>query len=206
MVVMKLTLEDGEFLVRLARRAIETKLREGRRIRPSAPEGLMEPRGVFVTLNGVEGQHRLRGCIGYPYPERPLAEAVVDAAIGAALHDPRFNPVSLEEMGEIVVEVSVLTPPERIVVERPEYYPRRIEVGRDGLIVSRGGFRGLLLPQVPIEWGWDAEEFLTQCCLKAWLPPDAWLLPDTEIYRFQAEIFAEEEPRGRVIRVELERR
>jgi len=204
--VMNLTLEDGEFLVRLARKAIETRLREGRRIRPSAPEKLMEPRGVFVTLNEVEGAHRLRGCIGYPYPERPLAEAVVDAAISAALHDPRFKPVSLEEMDGIVIEVSVLTPPERIVVERPEDYPRRIVIGRDGLIVSRGGFRGLLLPQVPIEWGWDAEEFLTQCCLKAWLPPDAWLLPDTEVYRFQAEIFAEEEPRGRVIHRELERR
>lgn len=204
--VMSFTLEDGEFLVRLARNAIETRLREGRRIEPSAPERLMQPRGVFVTLNRVEGPHRLRGCIGYPYPERPLAEAVVDAAISAALHDPRFKPVSLEEMDEIVVEVSVLTPPERIVVERPEDYPSHIVIGRDGLIVSRGGFRGLLLPQVPVEWGWDAEEFLTQCCLKAWLPPDAWLLPDTEVYKFQAEIFAEEEPRGRVIRVELERR
>jgi hypothetical protein len=203
---MEFTLQDGEYLVRLARKAIETRLREGVRIEPSAPKRLMEPRGVFVTLNRMERTHRLRGCIGYPYPEKPLAEAVVDAAIGAAFHDPRFQPISLEEMDEIVVEVSVLTLPERIRVERPEDYPSHIMVGRDGLIVSRGGFRGLLLPQVPIEWGWDAEEFLTQCCLKAWLPPDAWLLPDTEVYRFQAEIFAEEEPRGRIVRVGLERR
>lgn len=202
---MKLSLQDGEYLVRLARRAIESRLREGKHVEPLAPERLMEPKGVFVTLNRREGAHRLRGCIGYPYPEKPLAETVVDAAIGAALHDPRFKPISLEEMDEIVVEVSILTPPKKIEVKRPEDYPSHIKIGKDGLIVSRGGLRGLLLPQVPIELGWDAEEFLTQCCIKAWLPPDAWLLPETEVYKFQAEIFAEEEPRGRVVRVELER-
>lgn len=203
-----LSQEEGAYLIRLARRAVETKLRAGETMKPAdAPEKLRRRCGVFVTLNSVEGSaHRLRGCIGFPYPEKPLAEAVVDSAVSAAFRDPRFSPVSLGEMDSIVVEVSVLTPPEPVRVERPDRYPDHIEVGRDGLIVSRGGRRGLLLPQVPVEWGWDVEEFLTQCCLKAWLPPDAWLTPGTEVSKFQAIIFMEEAPRGAVRRKELQSR
>lgn len=201
----ELTLEEGERLVRLARGAIEAELSGRGDVSTSeALEKLREPCGVFVTLNKVDGaSHRLRGCIGFPYPMKPLVDAVVDSAVSAALRDLRFPPVSIGEMDTIVVEVSVLTPPETMVVERPEQYPGLVEVGRDGLIVSRGSRRGLLLPQVPVEWGWNSEEFLTQTCLKAWLPPDAWLLPGTEISKFQAIIFSEEAPRGAVRRVEL---
>ena len=204
----ELTLDEGAYLIRLARRAIEAELRNRETVEPlDASEKLRRPCGVFMTLNKVEGTaHRLRGCIGFPYPEKPLAEAVVDAAVSAAFRDPRFSPVSPGEMDSIAVEVSILTPPEPVRVDRPDRYPDRIEVGRDGLIVSRGRNRGLLLPQVPVEWGWDAEEFLTQCCLKAWLPPDAWLTPGTEIEKFQAIIFAEEAPRGAVRRKELQSR
>ena len=203
--VFELSLEEGVYLVRLARRAIEAALGSGEGVTiDDAPEKLSELCGVFVTLNKVEGaSHSLRGCIGFPYPVKPLVEAVVDSAQSAALRDPRFPPVSLGEMDSVVVEVSVLTPPEKIVVEEPLEYPGMIDVGRDGLIVSRGSNQGLLLPQVPVEWGWEAEEFLTQTCLKAWLPPDAWLLPGTEVSKFQAIIFSEEGPRGRVNRVEL---
>jgi len=204
--VFDLSLEEGTYLVGLARRAIETELRAGEAVEPvDASEKLRQPCGVFVTLNEVEGSaKRLRGCIGFPYPVKPLVEAVVDVAISAALRDPRFSPVSLREMDSIVVEVSVLTPPEPIVVERPDRYPDHVDVGRDGLIIARGGHQGLLLPQVPVEWGWDAEEFLTQCCLKAWLPPDAWLTQGTEVSKFHAIIFAEETPRGAVRRVDLQ--
>jgi len=97
----------------------------------------------------------------------------------------------------------VLTRPELVRVEDPRDYPKAIKVGRDGLIVEKGFFRGLLLPQVPVEWGWDEETFLGQTCMKAGLYPDAWFDPDTRIYRFQAIVFEEEEPRGRVRRVEL---
>jgi hypothetical protein len=160
--------------------------------------------GVFVTLNKVQGSsHELRGCIGYPYPHKPLIEATAEMAISAALKDPRFEPVSLKEMGAIAVEVSVLTPPERIEVESPMELPGHVEVGVDGLIVSKGVNRGLLLPQVAVDWGWDAEEFLTQCCLKANLPPDSWLIQGTEVSKFKAIIFKEEEPGGPVKRVEL---
>lgn len=202
---LNLTLEEGEYLVKLARKAIEKRLKTGEAIRPSeASEKLTQKCGVFVTLNRVEdGAHILRGCIGFPYPVMPLAEGVVEAALGAAFEDPRFHPVSKDDMEHIAVEVSVLTPPEVIRVEDPSEYPEKIAIGRDGLIVGRGVRRGLLLPQVAVEWGWDAEEFLTNCCIKAGLPPDAWLDKRTEVSRFQAIIFAEERPGGPVKRVSL---
>ena len=198
--------EHGEFLVKLAREAIETYLRDREVLRPpeGTPEELWEPMGVFVTLNKLVGGRKvLRGCIGFPYPEKPLVQATVEAAIASATEDPRFPPVELDEMDEIVVEVSVLTRPELVRVEDPRDYPKAIKVGRDGLIVERGIFRGLLLPQVPVEWGWDEKTFLSQCCMKAGLYPDAWLDRETRIYRFQAVVFEEEEPRGPVRRREL---
>jgi uncharacterized protein (TIGR00296 family) len=196
---------EGAFLVGLARGSIEAAL--GSSEPPSQEDGsekLKTDCGVFVTLNKVSGySHSLRGCIGFPYPVMPLVDAVSEAAVSAALRDPRFPPVSLEEMDSVAVEVSVLTPPEKIVVESSGEYPDHVRVGRDGLIVERGSNKGLLLPQVAVDWGWSAEEFLTQCCIKAYLPPDSWLTPGTEVNRFRAIIFAEEEPRGRVVRVEL---
>ncbi len=201
----ELSHDEGVYLVKLAREAIERRLGgEGNPDISDASGVLRQPCGVFVTLNRVEGgAHRLRGCIGFPYPVKPLAEAVVDSALSAAFDDPRFPGVSRGEVESIVVEVSVLTPPEEVEVDSRLEYPERIEVGRDGLIVCKGRNQGLLLPQVPVEWGWEAEEFLTQCCLKAWLPPDAWLTDGTDIYKFQAIIFAEETPRGPVKRVDL---
>jgi uncharacterized protein (TIGR00296 family) len=197
--------DEGAYLVGLARGSIEAAL--GGSDLPNLEDITGKLRidcGVFVTLNKVSGSHHsLRGCIGLPYPVMPLVEAVRDAAVSAALRDPRFQPVSLEEMGSIVVEVSVLTPPEKIIVDSPGEYPDHVQVRRDGLIVERGSNKGLLLPQVAADWGWNAEEFLTQSCIKAYLPPDAWLAPGTEVSKFRAIIFSEFEPRGRVERVEL---
>jgi hypothetical protein len=197
--------EEGVYLVRLARRAIETYLRSREIIKPDdAPEKLRTPCGVFTTLNKItDAGKELRGCIGLPYPIKPLAEAVVVSAISSAVEDPRFPPVSTKELGEIVIEVSVLTPPQYIMVEKPSDYPKQVCVGVDGLIVQRGARSGLLLPQVPVEWGWEAEEFLTQCCLKAWLPPDSWLDEGTKISKFQAIIFEEKELRGAIGRKKL---
>jgi uncharacterized protein (TIGR00296 family) len=107
-------------------------------------------------------------------------------------------------MNQVIVEVSVLTPPKEINVDRPQFYPEKIQIGRDGLIVSLGTKRGLLLPQVPMEWGWDAEEFLTQCCLKAQLSPDAWLFPSIKVYSFNAIIFTEKNPRGAIQQIKLQ--
>ena len=199
----QLNLEEGEFLVRLARKAVKEHLETGKQIK--APEDtsqkLSQPCGVFVTINSIKsGEKKLRGCIGYPYPTTPLTQAVIESAINSATQDPRFYPISLDELETVVFEVSVLTPPEIIKVEKPSQYPSKIKVGEDGLIVEKNVFKGLLLPQVPIEWKWDNEQFLCQCCIKAGLPPDCWLLKDTKIYKFQAIIFEEEKPRGEVKR------
>ena len=198
---LELSLEEGKFLVELARKAVEEYLKSRKRI--SAPENisekLLQPCGVFVTINTIrDGEKELRGCIGYPYPTTPLVQAVIESAISSATQDPRFYPLSLSELDNVVFEVSVLTPPQLIEVKKPSEYLPKIMVGKDGLIVERGMFKGLLLPQVPVEWEWDEEEFLCQCCTKAGLPPDCWLLENTKIYKFQAIIFEEEKPRGEV--------
>ena len=197
----QLTLEEGRFLVKLARKAVEGYLKNGKIIavpKDVSPK-LMERCGVFVTLNSFhQGKKELRGCIGFPYPTTPLTRAVIESAINSATQDPRFPPVSLDELNHIVFEVSVLTPPKLVKVEKPTDYPSKIKVGQDGLIVERSYYKGLLLPQVPIEWNWEEEEFLCQCCMKAGLSPDSWLLEGTKIYKFQAIIFEEASPKGEI--------
>lgn len=176
-------------------------MEDGRIISPpkDTPPKLMERCGVFVTLNSVEGKRKeLRGCIGFPYPTHPLVRATIEAAIESATRDPRFCRVSLKELDHIVFEVSVLTPPEPIKVESPQDYPSKIKVGEDGLIVERGYNKGLLLPQVPVEWNWNEEDFLCQCCLKAGLSPDSWLLKGTKIYKFGCVIAEELTPNGKI--------
>ena len=197
---MALTLEQGTRVVRLARAAVEESVLKGTAGSvPSTSDFLSEKRGVFVTLNLMgAGEEKLRGCIGFPYPVKALGEATVDAAVAAALDDPRFNPVGKDELANIVVEVSVLTPPETISVGPRAELPSKLRIGRDGLMVSTRYTSGLLLPQVATEYGMAPDEFLCQTCLKAGLPPDAWLSEDTVVQRFQAEIFAEDTPNGAV--------
>lgn len=202
----ELSLEEGKFLIELARKAVEQylKTRKCTKTPENTPKKLLQNCGVFVTINSItNGEKQLRGCIGYPYPTNPLAEAVIDSAINSATQDPRFYPLSLSELNEVVFEISVLTPPEPVDVKKPEEYPSKIKVGEDGLIVEKGIFKGLLLPQVPVEWEWGEEEFLCQCCIKAGLPPDTWLTKGTKIYRFNAIIFEEKKPRGEVKRKPL---
>jgi uncharacterized protein (TIGR00296 family) len=205
-VSFELTTEEGKLLVKLARKAVEKRLRKGKAIEVprDIPQKLMEPCGVFVTLNSLrQGKRELRGCIGFPYATTPLARAVIESAINSATQDPRFPPVSSEELDQIVFEVSVLTPPQPIRVEKPLDYPSEIRVGQDGLIVEKSYYKGLLLPQVPVEWNWDEEEFLCHCCLKAGLQPDCWLTKGIKIYRFQAVVFRETFPGGEVEQKEL---
>ena len=199
----QLSLEEGNFLIELARNAVKEYLKTGKYVKApeNTPAKLYEQCGVFVTINKVKhGKKELRGCIGYPYPTNPLVEAVIDSAINSATQDPRFYPLSSSELDEVVFEISVLTPPETIEVKKPEEYVAKIKVGEDGLIVEKGIFKGLLLPQVPVEWGWCEEEFLCQCCIKAGLPPDSWLTKGAKIYKFKAIIFEEETPQGEVKR------
>ncbi len=203
-----LTLDEGTILVKLARQAVTEFLLEGRRISvpKNTPRKLREKRGVFVTIEKLVSDEStgvirriLRGCIGYPEPVLPLAEATINAAISAATEDPRFPQLIPQELKQVIFEVSVLSPLQLIKVNNPQEYPQKIQVGVDGLLVESGYTRGLLLPQVAVEWGWTAEEFLSQASLKAGLPPDAWTFPTTRVYKFQAEIFAELEPNGRII-------
>jgi uncharacterized protein (TIGR00296 family) len=197
---LRLTLEEGRFLVRLARKSIESSLKGEEPEIPRAGERLREKRGVFVTLT-KKGE--LRGCIGFPFPFLPLVEATVKAAVSAAFEDPRFPPLRREEFGEVLIEVSVLDEPEIIQVKNPREYPKAIKIGEHGLIVEGFGTSGLLLPQVAVEWNWDAEEFLSQCCMKAGLPPDMWLTKEVRISRFTAQIFTELSPGGEVVEKKL---
>jgi uncharacterized protein (TIGR00296 family) len=201
-----LSLQEGKFLIDLARNAIREYLETRKIIEPpeNTPKKLFENCGVFVTINQLKsGTKKLRGCIGYPYPTNPLVEAVIDSAINAATQDPRFYPLSSAELQQVIFEVSVLTPPEEVRVDNPKDYLSKVKVGQDGLIIERGIYKGLLLPQVPVEWEWCEEEFLCQCCIKAGLPPDSWLTKDTKIYKFQAIIFEEEKPKGEVQRLHI---
>lgn len=206
-----LTDEEGEFLLKLARKTVEESVRKRKPIKTEIPENmpekLLEKAGIFVTLNrkNMDKESQLRGCIGRIETNDSLAQATIDSAIDSALHDPRFPSVKPEELDEIVVEISVLTPPELIKVKNVMDYPKMIKVGRDGLIVEKGYKRGLLLPQVPVEQTppWNEEEFLGWTCWKANLTNDQWLDPNTKIYKFQAEIFEEEEPNGKIIRKEI---
>jgi uncharacterized protein (TIGR00296 family) len=202
----ELTLDEGKFLIHLARNAVKEYLERGETIKApaSTPKKLFERCGVFVTINSVKsGKKKLRGCIGYPYPTSQLVEAVIDSAINATTRDQRFFPLSLDELDNVVFEVSVLNPPEVVEVENPKEYLDKIKVGEDGLIFEKGMYKGLLLPQVPVELEWREEEFLCQCCVKAGLPPDSWLTKGVKIYKFQAIIFEEETPQGEIKRIQL---
>ncbi|MEM1993988.1 MAG: TIGR00296 family protein [Nitrososphaerales archaeon] len=198
--------EEGELLVKTARRAAEEYVVSRRRLKVGEEfqKRFSEKLGVFVTINTLKGkEHELRGCIGLVQPKIPLSEALIEAAISAATEDPRFEPIKPQELNNLIFEVSVLTPPERLKAASPKEYLNLIKIGRDGLIVEYRFLSGLLLPQVPVEEGWDVEQYLSYACMKAGAPPDIWLLPETKLYRFEAVVFAEEEPNGRVIRRRL---
>ncbi|MDJ0270441.1 MAG: TIGR00296 family protein [Aigarchaeota archaeon] len=200
---MSLSDRVGALLVRTAREAIELFLERGEIMDAQNTEDILsEKRGVFVTLNTYPNM-MLRGCIGFPYPIMPLMEAVIKAAISAAVNDPRFPPLTRGELDNVVVEVSVLTPPEEIAVSKPSELAKEIVIGRDGLIIESNEGSGLLLPQVAVEEGWDAEEFLTHLCIKAGLRPTYWLEGRATIKRFTAQIFAEKTPKGDVVEVPL---
>ncbi|TFG32805.1 TIGR00296 family protein [Candidatus Thorarchaeota archaeon] len=195
--------EDGNFLVGLARKTVDEYVTQMRKseVPSDTPKHLKEKSGVFVTLNSITSSRvALRGCIGRPYPSQPLVEAVIDSSVDSAVNDPRFPPVTPRELDTIIVDLSVLTPPMKIEYSKPEDLLNLVKVGRDGLIASRGMWRGLLLPQVPVDWKWNTLEFLEHTCNKAGLPEDAWRDPRTEFMSFQAVIFGEEKPRGNIVR------
>ena len=190
--------EDGIQLVKFARKAVSEYLKKNKKIQDSEFNSKFNyDSGVFVTINKSDS---LRGCIGFPLPSKKLCEGLVDAAISAATQDPRFSSVRIDELNQIVFEVTVLTPPVKISVENPMEYLSMIKIGRDGLIVENEYSSGLLLPQVPVEYGWSVSEFLCHTCEKAGLDMYAWKDKNTIISRFEGIIFKEETTNGNIMR------
>ena len=181
---------DGVFLVKTARMAVTEFLSNGKRIKLESEreKKFSFNSGVFVTLNNADG---LRGCIGFPMPDKKLSNGIIDAAIAAATEDPRFSPVKTNELNDIVFEVTVLTPPVEITVTDPMEYLEKIKVGRDGLIIRNSFSSGLLLPQVPVEYGWNVEEFLQHTCEKAGLEKDTWKNEKVKIEKFEGIVYEE---------------
>lgn len=196
-----LTDEDGTILVQTARKTVTEYITRHHKLEleEKVKERFSFDAGIFVTMN-ISSE--LRGCIGFPMPRR-LDKALVDAAIAAATEDPRFSPVTKDELDRITFEVTVLTPPIEIKVDDPSKLASCIKVGRNGLIVRQGFYSGLLLPQVPIEYGWTEEEFLSQTCKKAGLPDNCWKDRKTTVSSFEGVIFKEEIPYGKIIREKL---
>jgi uncharacterized protein (TIGR00296 family) len=192
-----LSLSDGKELVKLARKTVENyftvKTLEKKETK------FKEKKGVFVSIHTFPN-HELRGCIGYCYPYYSLGEAVQKASISAAFEDPRFPPLEQDELNKIMLEVSVLTEPKIVNVKNPKEYLKKIEIGKDGLMIEYGYlYKGLLLPQVATEYDWDCETFLEHLCMKAGLIADTWLDPKTKILKFQTQIFKEKKPNGEII-------
>ena len=179
-----LSQKERDALIALARKSVETAVKEKKLFEPQASDfsASLEERGVFVTL---KKKGDLRGCIGLITPEKPLYIGVRDAAAYAALEDPRFSPVTPAELPDLQYEISVLTPFRRVLDVK------EVQVGRDGLLMIQGQNEGLLLPQVPTEQGWDRKTFLEETCLKAGLPRRAWQDESTDIYSFSAVVFGE---------------
>jgi len=198
-----LTKEEGEKAVRLAREVVDRYVKGEKIEDRDLGKKFREKSGAFVTILTYPDRD-LRGCIGIPEPIYDLKTSVIESA-KSATRDPRFPPLTREELPNIIIEVTILTPPRLIEVRSPKEYLEKIKIGRDGLIVEKGFYRGLLLPQVPVEWKWDVEEFLSQTCIKAGLPPDAWIDEDTKVYSFQGQIFAEREPYGEVEERKIDR-
>jgi AmmeMemoRadiSam system protein A len=182
-----LTPSEKQELLKIARNSVETAVREKKfyPVPADEPEALRNARGAFVTLK----EHGdLRGCIGYMSPMKPLAETVRDVAAYAALEDRRFRPVSDGELGLLEYEISVLSPLEKVEDIN------QIHVGQHGLLIRKGQYEGVLLPQVPTEEGWNRNTFLEQVCVKAGLPQQAWKDEDADLFMFTALVFGEPTP------------
>ena len=189
-------LDEGTKAVEFARNIVDFYVKNNNLPKYDLGDEFTKKQGAFVSIHTYP-EHELRGCIGIPLPVMPLKEAIIEGA-RSATRDPRFHPLEENELDGIIIEVTILSTPELIRIDKPQEYLSKIEIGRDGLIVEQGFFKGLLLPQVPVEQGWDKEEFLSHTCMKAGLMPDAWLDENTKILKFSGQVFTEIEPRGKI--------
>ena len=186
MTTFYLSREEKKYLLKLARDAIRNAFAKKRQLQipPKEYKNLFQKRGAFVTL--YKEERTLRGCIGIIEPIYPLYEVVQEVAVSSAFKDPRFPPLTPEEFNQVWIEISVLSPLKKGSVEE-------VKVGVHGVYIKKGIHSGLLLPQVPIEYGWDKETFLRHVCLKAGLHPECYKESDCELYLFTAEIFSEKD-------------
>lgn len=192
-----LQLNQGKQAVFLARNAITCKVEKNQSLYSDIDGVFLEKRGVFVTIHNATN-YCLRGCIGIPYPVMTLKDAIIEAS-QSVTHDPRFPVLQKKELDEILVEVTILTPPMLLSAKTPQQILSSVKIGTHGLIIEYGPYAGLLLPQVPGEQGWSTEEFVSHTCLKAGLPSDAWKEKQIRIFTFQGQIFTETQPKDDVV-------
>jgi uncharacterized protein (TIGR00296 family) len=201
--MITITHDEGKQLVRIARDTVESlfQLKE-LFLEPSRRAGVEA--GVFVTIHGCSTNgNSLRGCIGFPFPRGDFYSSLAEAAIAAATQDPRFRPISKNELDKIIFEVSVLSRPEPITVGKPDDYLDKVKIGVDGLVFSWGKYSSLLLPQVALEFGWTVDEYLSNLSCKAGLTPDMWMADGAKIYKFACLVYKELQPRGEICRVTI---
>ena len=199
MAIDEVTTGEGIDLVRLARRSVESFIKN--KIIINSNNDSKKRAGVFVTIyhvNKMNDEKKLRGCIGYVFPSNNIYNSVIAAAINAATEDPRFMAISEKELNEVIFEVSVLTKPTLIRIENTDESIKKIVIGRDGLLLESRYGSGLFLPQVPVEQKWNTREYLSNLCQKAGAPSDAWLLDDSKIYTFCSLIFREKLPNSEI--------
>lgn len=195
----ELTFEEGINLVRLARAAVESYLKNGKIINSTNKSN--KKAGIFVTLYQIDcinSKKNLRGCIGYTIPSWNIHDTVISAAINAATGDPRFIALSQEELDNVIFEVSVLTKPTPVQVYNTAVFQSEIVIGRDGLLIESKYGSGLFLPQVPVEQKWTTAEYLANLCYKAGAPADAWKLTDSKLYKFHTIVFSEKLPKREI--------
>lgn len=190
------SLQDGENAVKFARSVLLATVDQKPLPQMTLPDSFENHHGVFTTLHTYPSE-QLRGCIGIPEPVMSLKDALIESA-RSVIRDPRFPVLQAYELSEIIVEITILTTPEEINIDDPSALLKSIQVGRDGLIIQQGFYKGLLLPQVPVEQGWDTKTFIEQSCVKAGLPKDTWMENNTIIKTFTGQIFTEEKPFGTI--------
>jgi len=191
-----ISLKEGTLLVKLARKNIESTFKKVIGL-TSETSQFKERHGIFVTLH-TWPENGLKGCIGFPYPIMQLGKAVIETSRAAAFEDPRFLPLTESELNKIILEISILSRPE-LIEGKKEDLPENIKIRKDGLICTLGINTGLFLPQVAVEQKWNSLQFLEQVCIKAGLGANRWMHPQCKIYKFQAQIFSEVRPEGKVI-------
>ena len=199
MAIDEITTGEGIDLVRLARKSVESFIKNKKIINSTNSN---KKAGVFVTIyhvNNMSDEKNLRGCIGYVSPSNNIYNTVIAAAINAATEDPRFIAISEKELNEVIFEVSVLTKPSLIQIGNTDESIKKIVIGRDGLLLESRYGSGLFLPQVPVEQKWNNREYLSNLCYKAGAPSDAWLLDDSKLYTFCSLIFRERSPNSEII-------